>query len=277
MDKFKSSLSEYDRSPEMIPSKVSVLISIYSKNTREEVARCFDSLLKQTYKPDEVVVVIDGNIPAELRNELDRYSNVLDLKIKELPENKGLGYALNAGLASCYCEYVARIDIDDACMPHRLKLQKFYLDNNPSTIVLGGQVNLFNSRGAFGVRKVPISYQKILLFSLFRNPLNHSTVMFRKNEILKVGGYPPERLAQDYLLWISCLHKGYVIENLDETLAEMFVDRTLYARRGLVSLIYDLKPYLKNYKLKRNGLFQFCIISLARILYSLASTIRSKI
>jgi amylovoran biosynthesis glycosyltransferase AmsE len=119
---------------------VSVLVSIYAKNTEFEIRRCFDSLRNQTSRPSEVIVVIDGPINIDILFIFSEYESTLLFRPIFIEKNIGLGSALNVGLGYCSCDYVARIDIDDVCKPERLLIQKEFIDSNPHDSVLGGQM-----------------------------------------------------------------------------------------------------------------------------------------
>lgn len=254
---------------------ISVLISVYRKNTAIEFARCLRSVAKQTLPPNEVIVVFDGPVAKDLSSIVDSFKSALDIQVVQLLQNMGLGYALNAGLARCTYDYVARIDVDDVCKKNRFFLQYNYFKENPNVHILGGQVELFDDNGIYGVKLVPVETDAIVRYSLIRNPINHSTVMFKKSCVMSIGGYPNERFTQDYLLWIACLNQGLLICNLPNTLVEMYADKNIYHRRGLRYFEYDVKPYIKNYKLNRNSLGCFCFVVSLRFLFNMFNSLRS--
>jgi amylovoran biosynthesis glycosyltransferase AmsE len=256
-------------------SKISVLVTLYCKNNPDEVKRCFRSLLIQTYKPDEVILVIDGPVSIDIGEILKDYIEKLSIRFLYQQQNIGLGKALNLGLKHCVYDYVARIDIDDVCKPNRLEIQKNFMDLNPKVSVLGGQVELFDNNGVYAIKSVPISSEMIEQWSLFRNPINHSTVMFRKEDVMKLGGYPEIRYTQDYVLWITCLKSGLIFYNQPNVLCEMFADKNLLVRRGLPYLKYDLKPYFMNYQLNRSGIFILIVMIAVRTLFNLMNSLRS--
>jgi len=163
---------------------------------------------------------------------------------------------------------VARIDIDDVCKPDRLRLQYEYLMRHPEVAVLGGQVELFDESGIYGVRFVPVDPKTIRRYARLRNPLNHSTVMFRKDRIARIGGYPAVRFTQDYLLWVQCLANDYVIHNLSVVLSEMFADKGMVGRRGLRFYRYDIMPYIQNFRLGQNGLLFLALAVSVRYMFN---------
>ena len=100
--------------------KFSVLISLYYKENPDFLRQSLDSVFTQTLPPDEVVLVEDGPLTAELDAVVDEYvRRYQSLHIVKLPKNMGLGNALNEGLKHCSNELVARMDTDDICYANR--------------------------------------------------------------------------------------------------------------------------------------------------------------
>ena len=194
-------------------AKFSVLISIYIKSKAEEVSECLSSIASQTLIPQETVIVLDGPILENTREVLKKFKEILNIRIVDIEKNVGLGAALNVGLASCKYGLIARIDSDDICTPERFEIQLPSFSHSADLTLVGSDIILFNEIGKIGYRKVPVTQTEIVKFSKHRNPFNHSTVMFRKDDILRIGGYPEVRYSQDYLLWLKCIKNGFVLKN----------------------------------------------------------------
>ena len=81
-------------------AELSVLMSLYIKEKPEYAKACFDSLLNQTVKADEWVIVEDGPLSKEMYDLLAEYENANPGLIKRIPfeKNQGLGLALRAGV-----------------------------------------------------------------------------------------------------------------------------------------------------------------------------------
>ena len=79
----------------------SVLMSLYAREQPEYLRQCLASLAAQTLPPNEIVLVYDGGLPESLEAVVVSFSASLPLKIVRLPQNVGLGRALNAGLQAC--------------------------------------------------------------------------------------------------------------------------------------------------------------------------------
>ena len=102
----------------------SVLLSVYKKEQPAYLRECLDSLFTQTLMPDEIVLVKDGPLTDELDRTIDEYVQLHpELKVVALPQNRGLGCALNEGLKHCSFSLVARMDTDDIAKPERFEKQ----------------------------------------------------------------------------------------------------------------------------------------------------------
>ena len=93
--------------------KYSVLMSVYHKENPDYFRDSIKSMLKQTIKPDEIIIVKDGKLTKELDAVLDEFQNNEIIKVIALEVNKGLGEALNIGIQNCRNEIIARMDTDD--------------------------------------------------------------------------------------------------------------------------------------------------------------------
>ena len=256
--------------------KTSLLTSIYKKNTIEELNRCFESIKYQRNIPNEIILVIDGPIQKPILIGIKEWSNVLPIKIFRLKKNMGLAHALNYGMKYCSNDWVFRMDIDDVCAEDRFLKQINIIKSNPEIDILGGNILCFQTFPVFFKgRTVPNSFDEIRKFMKFRNPLNHPTVFLNRKKILGIGGYPNARLGQDYLLWINSVVSGLKIQNIEDILVYMQVDKNSYSRRGLVNLKYDTYPYLLMYKCKISNIFELIIGLILRFLYCTYSSIRS--
>lgn len=212
----------------------SVLMSVYAKENSLYLKDCFESLLGQSLRASEIILVEDGPISNELRLIIDCYVNLLPFKNIRLPENKGLANALNEGLKHCNYELVARMDTDDVALPHRFARQVKFMQDNPDISVASAWVEeRDNEMAAVGFLKViPENYCEILTFAKRRNPINHPVAIFRKSAVLAVGGYPLI-FPEDYALWSLMLVKGYQFYNIQEVLLYMRTGDAFIDRRGL--------------------------------------------
>ena len=105
--------------------KFTVLMSVYKKEKAEYLKLALESVINQTLKPDEIVLVQDGVLTEELYGVVEKYHQKYPtiFKTYALKENQGLGKALNFGIDKCSNELIARMDTDDIAEPNRFELQ----------------------------------------------------------------------------------------------------------------------------------------------------------
>lgn len=228
--------------------KISGLMSIYHGSKSSELRTCLESIFNQTSFLEELIIVIDGNIPEELDVELLHWKK--KIKVKRLEHNQGLGRALNEGLKLCSCNYIMRFDSDDVFYPTRIETQKKYLMNNPNVDILGTWMAEFvnTPNNVVSTRRVP-SRDNVRAFAKFRNPINHISVVFKKDSIDLIGGYDNVLYAEDYHLWLKAISAGLVIENLPEITCAARISEDMYKRRSGVAYI---KSELKLLLLKKS-------------------------
>jgi len=214
--------------------KLSVLMSVYHKESPEFLRQSLDSLAAQTIQADEVVVVKDGPLGSELHATINSYCGRLPITTLQLNENVGLGAALRAGLNRCGEKFVARMDSDDICLPHRFEKQLKFLEQNPEVDLVGGAIAEFHSdcTRIESVRRMPSTAERLNRVARFRNPLNHMTVMFRKGSVLAAGNYQPYAGFEDYELWARMLMRGHRFHNLDDILVHVRCGNGMQQRRG---------------------------------------------
>ena len=210
----------------------SVLMSLYKKEHPEYLRLALDSMINQTVKPDEIVMVEDGPLTYELYKVIEEYKDYLTIVVNE--NNLGLGLALNKGLVACRNELVARMDTDDIAELDRCEKQLLYFATHPDTTILGGQIEEFitDPKDVVGKRIVPEGNDELKEYMKRRCPFNHMTVMFKKTDIIKAGNYQDWFWNEDYYLWIRLALEGFVFANLPETLVHTRVGADMYQRRG---------------------------------------------
>ncbi len=234
----------------------SVLMSVYYKEKPEYLNQSIESILNQTVKPKEIVIVKDGPLTNELEDVIKKY------KVKEvqLEKNVGLGKALKIGVENCKYELIARMDSDDISVPNRFELELKEFKKNPNLTLVGGQVVEFNELGLGKKRKVPEDMKSIIKYSKKRNPFNHMTVMFKKKDILNVGNYKHMPFFEDYYLWILLIKNNYEVLNLSEILAYVRSGEEMTKRRGGIKYIQPTYNFEREiYRLKYIKLNTFLV------------------
>lgn len=186
----------------------SVLMSVYKNENPKHFIDSLESVINQTVKPSEVVLVRDGQVPDELQQVIDHYVSTYDyFNYIPLEENGGLGNALNIGLLHTKYDLVACMDTDDISTENRFELQLDYFNQNPDTSICGGQILEFVDKpeNIIAKRELPLTHNDICRFLKGRCPFNHMTVMFKKADVLKAGNYQPFLFMEDYYLCAVCI------------------------------------------------------------------------
>lgn len=236
-----------------IKEKYSVLMSVYCKENPLFLRQSLDSMISQTVSPDEIVLICDGTLTDELNNTLLEYQKKYKglFNIIRLESNKGLGYALKVGVENCKNEYIARMDTDDISKKDRCEKELNVFLNNSNIGIVGSNIEELDNGKIECIRKVPEKNSDIKKFVKKRNPFNHSSVMLKKTEVLKVGNYKEIRFIQDYFLWVDMLCNGTIGYNIQENLVSMRIDNNFYKRRSGKEYYIIQKKLLKYMKSKR--------------------------
>lgn len=103
--------------------KFSVLMSLYIKEKPEYVRECFESLLKQSAREAELVVVEEDPLIMELHDLLDEYKYLSLIKKVAFAENRRFGSTFRDGSLNCSHELIMCIDTDDNASEDRIEKQ----------------------------------------------------------------------------------------------------------------------------------------------------------
>ena len=243
---------------EMEYPKFSVLMSLYLKEKPEYLNEALKSVINQTVKPNEIVIVYDGPITTELKSVVEQYvsNNPGLIKIIDNPENKGLGLALADGVPQCTYELIARMDTDDICRKDRFEKQLEEFVKDPRLDICGSHLLEFEEKeeNIVARRRVPLVDKDIKEYQKRRDGFNHMSVMFKKKSVLAAGNYQSCLLMEDTLLWANMFMNGAKGKNIDDYLVYVRIGKDMYERRGG----FD---YYKKYKAGRRKVYETGYIS----------------
>ena len=204
--------------------KLAVILPAY--NAEAYLTECLDSLLNQTFQDFCILAINDASID-NTSKILESYAKIDPrLRVYHFTQNQGeptAGKLAKDILNYMNVEYVARMDADDICAPHRFEKQIQYLDNHPEIDVLGSNAVLFNHEQT---DKSPVISDLPLLdkdikahFSLARGHMINPSVMWRHSSIKELGlNYAQTATAPDFHMWIQCALNGKTFANLPEPL-----------------------------------------------------------
>tara|TARA_B100001027_G_C16263077_1_gene330503 strand:- start:399 stop:1202 length:804 start_codon:yes stop_codon:yes gene_type:complete len=251
-------------------SIVSVIIPIYNPKLRV-FKKCINSLLNQTYKDIEIII-IDDSANTEKNKSFLKAFNSKKLQHHVPTKKLGLAASINKGIGLSNGNYIARADCDDYYHPNRIKKQLLILKSMKSVELCGTNcVKVDLNDIAVGLRNYPEHNASIQRKMHFTSPFAHPSVMFKKSFFKKYGKYKTDIDIEDYELWLRAKKNGCIFYNIQEHLT--------YLRVENVSKFSRPRHWKENLKLKvkyfdNNFLFE----SFAGVfLFSIVSIIPSRI
>tara|TARA_B100000886_G_scaffold95631_2_gene63393 strand:- start:8572 stop:9603 length:1032 start_codon:yes stop_codon:yes gene_type:complete len=246
---------------------ITVLLCVF--NGEIWLRECIESILNQTYKDYEFLIIDDGSNDKSL-SIIKEYAEI-DKRIKYISHyNIGLTESLNKGLKEAKGEWIARIDCDDISLPQRLELQLNYVLTKNFGIV-GCQSIIIDKKGSNKKKFfIPVK-NDIIYFNLIRQKrfFSHSSVLFNKKLVLNLGGYRKcMKKAQDYDLWLriseisklGCLkYFGVHIREHENRISFNYkgIQQRIYAHCALISHIIRTKYGNKYDPLSDNSQYKF--------------------
>lgn len=221
---------------------VSVVMSVF--NTGNYLKESIESILNQTFKDFEFIIINDGSTDRSLEI-IKSYNDDRIILINQ--ENTGLAAALNNGIAIAKSDYIARMDADDISLPNRLKLQYEFMENHPECVAVGSNAELIDEDNNFVCNSSQLFnfavIKKRMIDSIKNDttpftPFFHSSVIFRKNTFILAGKYPVfMKRAQDVFLFHKMLNYGELL-NLKEKLIKYRIVSTANSLRGRKDVKY---------------------------------------
>lgn len=268
----------------------SVLMSVYGKDNYRYFEKALKSVtIEQTLKPKEVIIVYDGVVSHEIENvvkKIQKMNEEIRYKIIRNHINLGLAKSLNIGINACNCEWIARMDSDDIAVPYRFEKQFQFLNEHSELSVIGGYIAEFKKEigDTASIREVGCTYQEILQMGKKRTPMNHMTIVYKKEAILNVNGYNENfGKLEDYKLWVDLIANGYKLANIPEILVNARIGNGFLERRSDRKEICDwdrLQDYMLEKKIINFGrlilnkiyirIFIYMPSYLKKIVYNLA-------
>lgn len=158
-------------------------------NCGEYLREALSSLIVQTYKDFEIIAINDGSTDDSLSILQEFSSN--DTRIRIINQkNAGIVKALNSGVKLARGEYIARMDGDDASLPHRFADQVKILNDKKDIVLVSGSLEVMNSASEFVYRETVVPDNDFIQRGFYlRNVIAHGSVMFRKGSFNAAGGY----------------------------------------------------------------------------------------
>lgn len=230
--------------------RVSVIMPVY--NAERYVAEAIDSILGQTYKDFEFIIINDGSTDGSLqliKSYKDPRIHIISRK------NKGLVASLNEGIKLARGDYIARMDADDVSYSERFAAQVKFLDEKRSVDLIGAQITTIDEGGK-SIDKIiskPVEPRDIQLLLGHGSIIAHPTVMLRRSALVKVGGYNQKYWpAEDFDLWQRMALQG-MLANLPAVLLKYRISQMSISQSSSSEQLLKSRALARNWRKKHIG------------------------
>lgn len=213
---------------------VSVVMPVY--NAAAYLSQAVDSILNQTYKNFEFIIIDDASRDGSYAILKDYAKKNKKIKIFRNKKNSGVSEAAKKAISKTKGEYLARMDADDISLPYRIEKQVAYLEKNKGTVALGGQCALIDTDGSvIGSKTFPTKFEDIYKYIFEFIPLQQPSVMIAKKRLPKNFEYYRNGMntAEEVELIFKLFLYGKV-ENLKDTILK-------YRLHGKNTSLIDVK------------------------------------
>lgn len=229
---------------------VSVVIPCY--NHENYVQSCIQSVIDQTYKNIELIIIDDGskdNSVLKIREMINSCENRFNnFKFISRP-NKGLSATLNEAMTFCNGVYFSVIASDDILLNYKLSEQVNYLELNLEYAGLFGAFQIIDNNGAvIGVRKRKNSVYDFNDIFLHKHELPAPTQLIRTHLIKEVGGYSEKILIEDWFMWLKISSLNFKFAYIDivlvsyrrhENNTSKVIDKMMQSRLMIIDLFKE--------------------------------------
>ena len=216
-------------------ANVSVVIPTYQCG--RFVSQSIDSVLGQTFKNFEIIIVDDGSTD-HTQEILNNYSNMNNIKIIR-QSNQGPSAARNLGIRMSTGEYIAFLDADDIWLPNKLEKQIEYLEKHPKVDLIYCDSYLFNEKSTMQKTFFDISqpFSGKVLNKLFLSDFIPLLTVVVRRSIFNSVGFFDETIngPEDYDLWLR-ISRTKTIDFIHEPLAKYRVTSGLTSEQKIKRL-----------------------------------------
>lgn len=226
---------------------ISVVIPIY--NAEKYLDEAIQSILNQTYKNFEIIIINDGSTDKSLEI-IEKYQNQDERIIVISRENKGLIYSLNEGIEKSRGKYIARMDADDISLPKRFERQIEIMEKE-NIDICGCHYFMINELGNYiDSAVVPLKPESFLNYLCITTPVAHPSVMIKRDFFIQHHikyGQTEYKNAEDYSLWIEFWNKKAKFGNVDEFLFKYRDFEESLSKKNNKSISQDKREISKNF------------------------------
>lgn len=197
--------------------RVSILMSVY--NGEDFLQESIESTLNQSFQDFEFLVINDGSTDRSV--EVIRSYHDPRIRLINNPTNLGQSRSLNRGFDISRGEYVAHLDCDDVNSPDRLTRQVAFMDTRRDVGICVSWVKTIGKHRK-RIKRYPVAAETVRCYMPFANPVAHSAVMMRREQVVRYNLRYNVRchFAEDLELWVRCVDK-FRICNIGEVLVRL--------------------------------------------------------
>lgn len=236
---------------------VSAIITTYKRDLRT-LRRAINSVINQTYKDLELIVVDDSPASYEKRTEIREYVNsITEIPVTYIQHERNMGacVARNTGIDHAKGEYIAFLDDDDEWLPNKIEKQIVHFRDGVGMVYCGSQT-MNDDTGYVQIRETSFQSGNVFDTLILGNYIGSTSFpLLRKDILLEIGKFDPEmKSAQDYDVWLRIARK-YNIEYTEEPLVlyhvhdgEQISKNAGYIIRGLERIIKKNMDYLQDHR-----------------------------
>lgn len=196
---------------------ITVSMAVY--NGESYIKEAIDSILNQTFKNFELLIINDGSTD----NSMNIINSYTDSRIRILHNEKNSGerFTRNRAVFEAKGKYIAILDCDDLTSPNRLEVQYNYLEANPEISLCGTWGIIIDENGNEFGNKIThsIDPEYINIEMLFSNQFINSSVMYKTQIGKDIGGYISVDIPPDYAFF-SRISENYKMANIPEFLVQ---------------------------------------------------------
>ena len=242
---------------------VSVIVPVY--NSQDYIEECLYSIITQTYKNFEIIIVDDGSTDLTMTIINKIYQDEQDVKIVVVKQNNsGPSAARNHGIRLSHGDYIAFLDSDDQWYPNKLERILSELKKDKSIDVISSLYSI-GEKTKYKQTDGSISYFSLYKL-LFKNVLLTSGVVCRANLFKEIKFNEGQKYSEDYRLWLEMAASGYKCVVVNDCLLRMNA-KPIYGASGLSSRLWqmekgELSNFIHLYKSGKISLIVFTAASL---------------
>lgn len=229
----------------MINNFVSVIIPCF--NSDEYIEQTIKSVLKQTYKNYEIIL-IDDNSSDKTFKIIKRFNKKYkNIKIFKKIKNQGVAEARNLGIKNSRGRYIAFLDSDDLWLKNKLKIQVKHIRKNKLSFLCTSSKIIDSKNNIIGARETLKKIDYNTLFS--KTPITTSSVMIDRRNIKNIY-FPNIRRRQDIALWARLIKRYGEFSGIKYKLVKYRIRNKSLSRNKLVAAIYTFYVMLFLEKIK---------------------------